>query len=502
MKRRKIFNRFLGLFLALALGIVFLPLQTEACFSIAAGKNATTDKSVLFGHNEDDGGNIVTRLHRIPRIYHEPGETIVMWDTGTVIPQVEGETWAYIWSEMPNFSFSDSYLNEWGVAIASDACGSKESPPYDVTQGGIKYWLRRLVAERAKTAREGVSIIGDAVETYGYDSSGRSYTVSDPNETWLVSVVAGRHWVAQRVPGNEVSVISNRYNIRQVDLNDTKNYLACPDLIEYAIAKGWFDPTSGEPFDFGEAYGRPSSQAGDYNTLRQWMGLLLLTGINFPLDDLPFSCKPDGKMNVKKIIHALRSHYEGTEYDQTTDEVLDIYGDPHHTPVRVPCTRSTQESFVMQLRRNMPAFVGNIYWRTQGRPCQGVYVPWYYGVLELPKPYTVGEPEDYDYLPLEDRYYDPDSAYWVFNKMNTLVDMDYIARLMIVRDFWDEMEDREFLLQDEVEKTALKIYHGKNYHGEGGGNELLSKWFLTRYTESLSLNAFYKALEFIEQFED
>ena len=51
---------------------------------------------------------------------------------------------------------------------------------------------------------------------------------------------------------------------------------------------------------------------------------------------------------------------EGTQYDQTTQEVINAYGDPHHTPVRVICTRSTQESFVMQLRENMPSIFGNI----------------------------------------------------------------------------------------------------------------------------------------------
>ena len=501
--------RFFSMFLVIALVFVFWPLQSQACFSLAAGKNATVNGAVLFGHNEDDGGNLVTRLHLVPRVHHESGEVIEMWDTGTIMPQIEGETWAFIWSEMPNFSFSDSYLNEWGVSIASDASGSKETSPYDVTEGGIKYWLRRLVAERAKTAREGVLIIGEAVETYGYNSSGRTYTVADPKETWLVSIVAGRHWVAQRVPDKEVAVLSNRYSIRGLNLKDRKNFLACPDLIEYAIAKGWYEPTSGEPFDFGKAYGSPSSQTGEYNTLRQWMGLLLLTGKSYPLDDLPFSVRSNRRLAVEDIIAILRSHYEDTEYDQTTNEVLGEYGDPHHTPVRVPCTRSTQESFVMQLRHNIPAIIGNIYWRTQGRPCQGVYVPWYSGILEIPKPYAIGETARYDSLPLEDRYYDPNSAFWVFNRMNTLLDMDYLARVEEVRDFWDDFENREFLLQEEIEQTALKIYHGKNYNkhgknyrGVGGENEYLARWFLTMYTESVALNAYYKALEFIEQFED
>lgn len=184
---------------------------------------------------------------------------------------------------MPNFFFSDSYLNEWAVAIASDASSSKERSPYAVTQGGIMYWLRRLVAERAKTARE------------------------------------------------------------------------------------------------------------------------------------------------------------------------------------------------------------------------GVYVPWYLGILEIPKPYAVGEPADYDELPLEKRYYDPYSAYWVFNRMNTLVDMDYRVRQPLLRGVWDDLEATEFELQKEIEKTANKLYRGDK--GKGG-DQYLAQWFLTRYTESLALTVYYMALDFIEQFEN
>jgi len=166
-------NKKIAIFVSLCAAIALIPflwtLDADACFfSLAAGKKTTVDGAVLFGHNEDDGGTLVTRLHLIPRQHHEPGEVIEMWDTGTIIPQVE-VTYAFIWSEMPDFSFSDSYLNEWGVAIASDASGSKERSPHDLTQGGIKYWLRRLVAERARTAREGVLIMGEAIETYGSD---------------------------------------------------------------------------------------------------------------------------------------------------------------------------------------------------------------------------------------------------------------------------------------------------------------------------------------------
>ena len=441
---------------------------------------------------------LINRGLIVPRIKHEAGEVIVMDDTGNVIPQVVGETWAAVrheGSEPPPYQNCDHYLNEWGVGIGSNAMSSNETTPYDLTNGGIRYWTRRLVAQRAKTAREGVQLIGEMVEKYGYAGSGRNYTVIDPQEVWLCAVVAGRHWLAARVPDDEVVIYSNRYPQRQVDLTDTKNFLASKDLITYAIDKGWYDPSSGEPFDFGKAYGRASSQNSISNTLRQWGGLLVATGKSYPLDDLPFSVKLDRKISIKDIRAIMTSHYEGTEYDQT------VAGDPHHTSTRTICTASCQNLIIVQGRKDLPPFVGSVYWRAQGRGCEGVLVPYYCGILEMPKPYTIGEAASYNKLPLEERYYDPSSAYWVFNRMNTLVDMDYAVRRPYVRSVWDNIEATELALQDEIEKTALKIYHGKDHHGNPGEDEYLARWFLTRYTESVALNAYYKALGFIEEFE-
>ena len=509
--KRKILYSCLSLVVILALTLFAVPVQTsysqdmeDGCSTLAAGRRATADGSVLFGHNEDDGGNVVQRLHLVPRINHAPGEKITMWDITlpdgslATIDQVVGETWAYIWSEMPGQQFADSYLNEWGVAIASDACGSREPRPYDLTNGGIAWWLRRLVAERAKTAREGVQVIGKAVEQYGYASSGRTYTIADPNEAWLCQVVAGRHFLAKRVPDDEVAFIPNRYTIHEVNLADTKNFLGSPDLIEYAISKGWYNPATDGEFDFAKAYGNYTG-----SDIRQQHGWRLLTGIELsPTDTAPFSDKPKKKLTVKAVTDVLRTHYEGTPDDQTMATPGTGYppGDPHHTRLRVICTSSTQESFVMQLRRNMPPHIGNVYWRTQGRPCESVYVPIYLGILnmDVPTPYAVGDPSNYSKLPLSDRYYDPDSAYWVFNHMETLVDLDYLVKKPIVRAFWDDFEATEFALQDEIEKTARKMYEGKNYHGE---DRYFADWFLTRYSQSLALDAYYKALGFIEEFE-
>ena len=493
--KRKILYGCISLVMILALAFFAAPAKINppdeetnlACSSLAAGKLATVDGSVLFGHNEDDSP-CPTLMHVVPRVYHEPGEKIVMWDTGGTIDQVEGWTWAYLWSEMPGYKFSDSYLNEWGVSIASDNCSSsREIPPYDLTDGGIGYWLRRLPIERAKTAREGVEIMGYFVEKLGYTASGRTYIIADPQEAWLFAAVAGKHWVAQRVPDDEVAFIPNYYTIRQVDLSDTDNFLACPDLIQHAIDKTWYDPASG-PFDFAKVYNTASTQASLGNKLRHWGALRLLTGIEYPdMSDLPFSVKLNRQLSVEDITEVLRCHYEGTEWQWYP--ALG-YSSPHSyriagNSIRVICTSSTQESFVMQLRSNMPSIIGNVYWRAQCRPCESAYIPWYSGILKVAEPYTIGEPGVPD---------DPESAYWTFQKMCLLVDADYADRIGKVRATWDNFENAEFARQAGIEKAALSMYYD-------GGKEDLARKFLTQYTEGLALKAFRTAGKLIDSLE-
>jgi dipeptidase len=532
--RRAILNVLLSLAVICSLVLAAVPVQAK-CSSLAAGRWATKDWSVLFGHNEDDS-KCPTLMYVVQRKYHEPGEVIEMWDTGGTIPQVEGWTWAYLWSYMPGFKFSDSYLNEWGVAIASDnAGGSREMPPYDLTDGGIGYWLRRLVPERAKTAREGVLIMGEFVEKLGYTAGARTYIVSDPKETWFFVAIRGKHWCAQRVPDDHVAFVPNYITIRQVRLWDKRNFLACPDLIEHAIDKGWYDPDDG-PFDFAKIYNTESTQNSLGNKLRHWGALRLLTGKEYPdMNDLPFSVEPDRRLTVEDIIEVLRCHYEGTEWEWDPDYspceyrpgrwIYNLHPHSYALPVgdnpcesiRTICSSGTQESFVMQLRSYMPSFVGNVYWRAQCRPCESVFVPWYSGILEVPYPYSLGKSNSPGAPP---EYYDPDaaedmnSAYWVFDKMTDLVNDDYLERVRVVRDVWDGYEATAFELQDEIERTALKIFHEKRqwrsrpwclswdrikHHHDGcGENEYLARWFLTRYTESLALNAYYKAKNFID----
>jgi dipeptidase len=440
------------------------------CFTVIVGKEASKDGSVLLAHNEDDSGDAAIRMHVVPRLIHEPGEKIQLKGGGTL--KQAKVTNACLWSEMPGFNYSDCYLNEYGVAITSNACPSRESNP-SLEDGGIGYYLRKIVAERARTAEEGVHLIGELVESFGYADSGRTYVVADPEEAWIIAVVWGKHWVAQRVPDDHVAVVSNRYSLRGIDFSSPA-FAGSNDLIEHAENSGWY--SSSGSFDFGKAYGNETSQNRIGNTLRQLAGLGILTGKSFPLDDLPFSTKPDHKISISELFSLLRYHYEGTPYDLTQGYET---GSPHQTEFRTICTNTTQASWVMQLRDYMPEWVGNVWWFAMSRPCESVYVPWYSGMLEFPDEYTT-----------IDNWSGEMSAYWVFRSLGNWAENDYSRRTAELRRVWNECEHRFIQDQQHVEREALKIFREK-------GVETARK-YLTKYSRETGIDVLNRATSMIE----
>jgi dipeptidase len=431
------------------------------CYAVIVGKGASSDGSVIFGHNEQNGGRRIINLRVIPRIRHKPGEMVRLLRGGS-LPEVE-ETFSFIWSENPGLEFSDTYINEWGVAVASDSCPTKETRG-EIVEGGIGYMLRRLIIQRARSAREGVRIAGELIDRFGYVASGRTLVIADPNEAWLLSMVRGKHWVARRVPDDEVAFLPNVHIITEIDLNDERNFMGSPDIIEYAIKRGWFDPKNGKPFSFREVYNISSNR----RDLRQWIGLSLVSMRmrDLPRDkQLPFSVKPDRKLGVKDVIDILR----------------------YHGPKGSICTPSTQEASVFQLRSWLPPEIGCIYWRTSGEPCCSVLIPWYLGITETPESYY--KPVDVErQLSLSHHFnpspgtfeYDPKFAWWTFKRLQDIVNEEYEARIKRVRAVWGDFEAREFKDQPSVEEEALKLYF-KDRKG--------ARRFLTEYSRGLALKA-------------
>ena len=394
------------------------------CFSIIAGKDATTDGSVLFAHNEDDGDNLLLNMN--------------VTDNG-------------IWGELAGMSVSDCYMNKYGVCIASDGCQSKEDR-MDISDGGMVYELRLHVWQEAVSARDALRIIGRDMAKYGYRASGRTYCVADRNEGWLVSVVQGRHWVAQRVPDDMVASIPNYYTISKVDLSDTDNFAGSPDLIEYAIERGWYNPETDGEFNFRKAYGKPSVLVSDHNVPRHTMVMQEL-GTQYDTLNVPFAIKADRKLDVPAMRHLLSLHRPARE-------------DGVH-PGGV-CAFDTNLSTVFQLRSNLPIEIGCVMWACPGKVCAEVHVPWYLGMTTSPKGFqrfaTVDEMIDkhfkdgtdkIDGKTIRERY--PDALYWIYCDRWQELLKDYSGRIGDRQARIAPLQEKIFANQAAFEKRLLKM---------------------------------------------
>lgn len=434
--------------------IAAAPAQAD-CFSIVVGKDASADGYVIVAHNEDDSPPVMVNHHKIPRRTYPPGETVELAEGGR-LEQV-GETWAYLWAEIPDLYFSDSFINEWGLCITSDNCPSREDNP-EFSEGGISLMLRRIVAQRAKTAREGVLLAGELVERFGYDASGRTYVICDPNEGWLFAVVHGKHWLAQRVPDDQVAMVANAYSIRQVNLDDD-NVLHSEDILDYAISRGWYDPDAAETFDFASIYSNPETLSDPNNYARQWSGYRHVTDDPLKLGpELPFSVMPDRKLDVVAIVQILRDHHEGTPLDSVDSES----SSPHQAGISTICSRTTRTSFVAQLRADMPAEIGFVYWACLAPPCGSCYIPFYFGIETFPEGYTLGA-EGPNLRAFQKRVkapfeVNPAEAFWTFSNLYHTIDADYNNLISGVRAEFDRIEWKALHEQEEVEKSVLGIY--------------------------------------------
>jgi len=395
------------------------------CFSILVGKNASATGAVLFAHNEDDASPQLVNWYKVPRRQHAATE-IIQTNHGAEIPQVS-ETFAYLWLEMPGMEFSDSYLNEWGVTIASNQCPSREDQP-ELTDGGIGYWLRRLMAERARTACAAVKLGGALLDQYGYAASGRSYIIADSREAWVLAAVQGKHWVAQRLPDDQVLVIPNYYTMTAVDLSDTTHFLGSPDLIDYAIRRGWHDLT--REFNFRESYGAPEALEHVENIHRMWRGVNLLAETEYAVPaKFPFAFVPKKKLAKEDLMTVLQDHYEGTSFDLT-----DGYrnGSPNLTAEATICANGNQYGFVAELRADLPVEMGAVLWVAPRRPDIQPFIPWYAGLTEIPAGYAQADAEtalrQHFALPPDLLDPNPKLAFWSFVLLAEVVDADY-ARL-------------------------------------------------------------------------
>lgn len=386
----------------------------------------------MVAHNEDDFGEQIVNFYKVPS---RPAGTTFYTNEGAEIVSKQ-ESVSYLWLEMPGMNFSDSFLNENGVVVVSNQCSSREENP-ELTDGGIQYQIRKQVAEQARSARHGVKIAIALIEKYGYNSSGRTYTIADSKEAYILAIVNGKHYAAARVPDNKVAVIPNYYTLTDIDMTDTVNFIVPSDLITYAEKQGWYNPAEGG-FNFRLTYASEGSLKHPVNIGRMWSGMNLLSDIEYDYNDsFPTFFTPEKPVELKTFMNILRDHYEGTNLDYEKKKL-----DTPHAEEGTICATHTQYGMVAQLRSDLPVEIGAVLWLAMRRPCTQAYIPWYAGISEIPSGFS-----RYDYQWAEKNHQKPEEGTW---------DRVPVHSYFFYKDHADFVDENYTFRHKEAEKQALK----------------------------------------------
>lgn len=345
----------------LGISLATVSLNSNACFTVIVGKNASATGEILVGHNEDNDGRIMSNQYYVPPAKHKAGEKLIYEAGAAKIPQV-AQTHGFWWQQTlhpSGYSFSDGFYNDKGVLITSNNCNLTIEKDEKTKDGGIGYGIRRLVAERANSARDGVNLIIDLVGKYGYRHQGRTYTIADKNEAWQVALLKGGRYLARKVGDNEMTVMSNAFSLGKVDLNDKANVLYSPDLVQHAIDKGTYKPAKAgdySDFNFREAYQLPARIEADRNTVRVQTALKHLTGEKFENPhEFPTSLVPKDKLTPADVREIIR-------LTNPWDERPTGW---YHEYFKDPSNGGTFDSAVYVLAAD-PRL--SYTWRTSGRP--------------------------------------------------------------------------------------------------------------------------------------
>lgn len=494
-KRKKGALVVLGLLIPAMAALVLVPSQTkiensdfipepDGCTVIIVGKDASTDGSTMTTHTADCGICDFTWRH-VPAVDHPPGSTRKIYHVSQyrTWPPSEGLKWDlykedFTGLEIPEVSHTYAYhhgmfgyMNDQQVAIGESTVGCQRRMRNSTPAAKLDITMLTLLAmERSATAREAIQVIGGLAEKYGYGfhDDGEMLAIADPEEVWIFEIMPvgplwtpesgkpGAVWCAQRVPDDHVSVCPNESRIGEIDLDNEDFFMASSNVISLAVDMGFYDPKSGIPFNWKRAYSpqEESAESSNGRWQRMWRFFNMVApsqnlGPETPNMDFPFSVKPDKKLSVQDVMDMTRDRSYGTPYDP----VMGIRGGPFKNPnyyrqTRVIDDGRAEYTTVTQCRAGFPPTIGGIVWLSFGSQDTACYMPFYAGVTELPKSFSIGDHWTFN----------RDAARWAFDYTDFHVQVVYSEAIKDIKSAQARYEGDVIASIPEIDEKALAFY--------------------------------------------
>ncbi|MDD2205145.1 MAG: C69 family dipeptidase [Bacteroidales bacterium] len=491
MKIRKIFA-----FCILSVLAIFVQCQevTELvganCTSIMVGCKASADGSVITSHTCDS--RYRTWVTMVPAKDYEEGAMHKVYK-GTMhtetpasmenlilvgeIPEV-AHTYAYMNTSYPcmnekqlaigetTFSGPDTLVNKKGMFLIEE--------------------LERIALQRCDNARDAINVIGELIKEYGYGDGGECITIADKKEVWQLEIMGegpdkiGGIWAAKRVPDDEVAVSCNIPRIGKLDRKNKDHFLCSDNIEEVAKKYGLWDGNGDLIWwkVFTSGYGN-----GKNHREREWYifnELAPALNLSIEADELPFSVKPEEKVDVRKVMELFRANYDGSVLSQTQnllypkqhkDEngavVCDTVVCPNANPWMSKSEREMYNclkpgtvtfyrgvamswcsySTVIQCRNWLPDAIGGLCWFAFENPGQSPRIPIYAGETQLPAGFNI----------CGHYRYNDNAALWHYRKANKLAQIRWGDTKDIMLNNILRYEEKAFTELPAVEEQVAKL---------------------------------------------
>ena len=496
----------------IALFITGLSIQNIlSCTNFLISKGASKDGSTMITYAADSHV-LFGELYFWPSADYPEGSMmdIYEWDTGKFLGRIKQVRHTY--SVVGN-------MNEHQLAIGETTYGGK-SELRDKT-GIIDYGsLMYITLQRAKNAREAIRVIAELLNEYGYYSSGESFSISDPNEVWIMEMIGkgegntGAVWVARRIPDGYISGHANQARITTFPLEDGKISISsdnldkinepgienvyAADVISLAKEMGYYKGKDSK-FSFSDTYAPVDFGGARFCEARVWSGFNMVAegmdkyteyAMGYKLDErMPLWVKPDQKLAVQDVMEMMRDHYENTPMDMTQDPGAGAFHNgirwrpltwkvekETYFNERAISTQQTGFSFVTQSRNWLPDPIGGILWFGVDDAYSTVYTPMYCGITDVPYAFAVGNGSMMEFT--------TDAGFWVFNQVSNLA---YTRANLInpeIREKQKMMESSYVAEVTQIDKVATGLHENDpksarkfiTGYSVNAGNQTVDEW--------------------------
>ena len=477
---------------ALTAAAAFLAsLPGEACTNILITKGASADGSCMVSYAADS--------HQLfGELYYHPAAD---WGKNSMLDVYEWDTHKFLGQipQVPHTYQTVGNMNEHQLIIGETTYGGR-SELWDST-GVMDYGsLIYIALQRARTAREAIRVIVDLADTYGYYSSGESFSIADKDEVWVMDLIGkgmkmengknvrkGIVWVARRVPDGYICAHANQSRISTFPLDDPENCMYAEDVISFAREMGYYEGPD-EEFSFCDAY-NPLNFGGMRGCeARAWSAFNILCDGKFTFIDengnevtkdaydyidyamgydaskrFPLFVKPQRKITMKNVADAMRDHYEGTPMDMTGDigaggnalpyrwRPMEFeYEGKTYVNERAIATQQTGFWFVGQSRGWLPDMIGGLLWFGTDDAATSYLTPIYTSTRAVPECFREGNGSMLEYSPT--------SAFWICNRVANACYRMYNVMAPTVRMAIDEFEVSQMAAVPEIDALARTKY--------------------------------------------